>query len=230
MWTAVLSRTIQIDGMAIPSDEFHLSRFVAHDQDRPMRLGIYGGTFDPVHYGHLLAAEQSRERCALDEVWFVPAAVPPHKRGESITPGRQRTEMLELAVAGMPQFRVSRMELERTGPSYTVDTLIELKRDDPSRELFLILGADSVSDFPTWYEPRRIAELATLVVVNRGLTPPELGCLSDLTGPHRPIVVSMPAVDLSATDIRERVRAGRSIRFMTPRAVEAYIQQHRLYA
>ena len=194
-----------------------------------MRLGIYGGTFDPVHYGHLLAAEQCRERCALDELWFMPAAVPPHKRDESISPGQQRAEMLELAVAGMPQFRVSRMELERTGPSYTVDTLAELVRAEPERALFLILGADSVSDFPTWREPRRIAELATLVVVNRGRTPPDLNCLLDLTGGREPIVVSMPAVDLSATDIRRRVHERESIRFMTPRAVEIYIQEHRLY-
>jgi nicotinate-nucleotide adenylyltransferase len=195
-----------------------------------MRLGIYGGTFDPVHYGHLLAAEQCRERCALDELWFVPAAVPPHKQDESITPGRQRAEMLELAVAGMPQFRVSRIELERSGTSYTVDTLAELKQLDPSRVLFLILGADSVSDFPTWREPRRIAELATLLVVNRGRTPPDLNCLSDLIGSRPPVVVPMPAVDLSSTDIRRRVRERQSIRFMAPRAVEVYIQQHQLYA
>lgn len=194
-----------------------------------MRLGIYGGTFDPVHYGHLLAAEQCREQCALDEVWFVPAAVPPHKRDEAITPGKQRAEMLELAVAGMPQFRVIRMELERSGPSYTVDTLAELKQDDRLRELFLILGADSVTDFPTWRAPRRIAELATLVVVNRGRTPPDLNCLSEVKGALEPIVVSMPAIDLSATDIRRRVCERESIRFMTPRAVEVYIQEHRLY-
>jgi nicotinate-nucleotide adenylyltransferase len=194
-----------------------------------MRLGIYGGTFDPVHYGHLLAAERCREQCALDELWFVPAAVPPHKRDDVITPGQQRAEMLELAVAGMPQFRVIRMELERSGPSYTVDTLAELKQAVPARELCLILGADSVADFPTWREPQRIAELATLLVINRGRTPPDLTCLADLTGPRPPIVVSMPAVDLSATDIRRRVRGRQSIRFMTPRAVEVYIQEHQLY-
>ena len=194
-----------------------------------MRLGIYGGSFDPVHYGHLLAAEQCREQCALDELWFVPAAVPPHKRDEALTPGQQRAEMLELAVAGMPHFRVSRIELDRAGPSYTVDTLLALQQNDPSRELFLVLGADSVSDFPTWREPRRIAELATLLVVNRGHTPPDLTCLAELTGPRAPIVVSMPAVDLSATDIRRRIRERRSIRFMTPRAVEVYLGEHELY-
>ena len=197
-----------------------------------MRLGIFGGTFDPVHYGHLLAAEQCREQCRLDEVWFVPAAVPPHKTGVEISPGKARAEMLELAVAGLPQFRVSRMELEREGPSFTVDTLTELRRDDSSWELFLILGADSLADFATWREPRRIAELATIVAVNRGRVTPEVNAAAGQLGREfqaRVQVVEMPAVDLASTDIRRRVREGRSIQFMTPRAVDLYLRQHNLY-
>src|SRR5262245_55855478 len=124
-----------------------------------MRLGIFGGTFDPVHYGHLLAAEQCREQCRLDEVWFVPAAIPPHKTSVGISPGKARAEMLELAVAGLPQFRVSRMELEREGPSYTVDTLAALRQDDPTRELLLILGADSLDDISLWCDTQRLTEV-----------------------------------------------------------------------
>jgi nicotinate-nucleotide adenylyltransferase len=197
-----------------------------------MRLGIYGGTFDPVHYGHLLAAAQCREQCRLDELWFMPAAAPPHKPGAEISPGTARAEMLELAVAGLPEFRVSRMELERDGPSYTVDTLRTLQQPDPARELFLILGADSLADFPTWREPEQIARLARLVVVNRGRTPPDVAAAVRQLGDvfqNRVQVVEMPAVDLAATDLRERVRAGRSIQFMTPRAVEVYLRQHKLY-
>lgn len=197
-----------------------------------MRLGIYGGTFDPVHYGHLLAAAQCREQCRLDELWFMPAAAPPHKPGAEISPGTARAEMLELAVAGLPEFRVSRMELERDGPSYTVDTLRTLQQADPARELYLVLGADSLTDFPTWREPEQIARLARLVVVNRGRTPPDVAAAIERLGSDfrtRVQVVEMPAVDLSATDLRERVRTGRSVAFMTPRAVEVYLRQHNLY-
>jgi nicotinate-nucleotide adenylyltransferase len=194
-----------------------------------MRLGIYGGTFDPVHYGQLLAAEQCREQCRLDQLWFVPAASPPHKQDATITAGERRAEMLELAVAGMPQFAVNRIELQRQGPSYTVDTLAQLQDEDAGRELFLLIGADSVDEFPTWREPQRIAALATLVVINRGRTAPDLTRLAECCGSREPIVVPMPGIDLSATDIRQRVRSGQSIRFMTPRAVEAYLHEHRLY-
>lgn len=198
-----------------------------------MRLGIYGGTFDPVHYGHLLLAEQCREQCRLDEVWFVPANVAPHKTGAETTSGTARAEMLEFAVAGCPRLRVSRRELERPGPSYTVDTLQSLHDEDPRRELFFLIGGDSLTDLPTWREPRRIAQLATIVAVNRGDRPlPDMASLEARLGKEtaaRVCFVQMPGVDLSATDIRRRVREGRGIRYMLPRAVEVYIQEHRLY-
>lgn len=197
-----------------------------------MRLGIFGGTFDPVHYGHLLAAEQCREQCRLDEVWFVPAALPPHKTDAGISPGKARAEMLELAVAGLPQFRVSRIELERDGPSYTVDTLAGLREDDPARELFLILGADSLADFAMWREPRRIAELANILAVNRGRVTPDVTSAAQQLGIEfraRVQIVEMPGVDLTSTDIRRRVREGLSIQFMTPRAVDLYLRLHNLY-
>ncbi|MEX1098528.1 MAG: nicotinate-nucleotide adenylyltransferase [Planctomycetales bacterium] len=198
-----------------------------------MRLGLLGGTFDPVHYGHLLLAEQCREQCALDEVWFLPSGSPPHKSGDGISPGKARAEMLEFAVAGRPEFRVDRMELDREGTTFTVDTLEELHRVDPSRELFFLIGADSLADLPSWRRPDRIAELATIVAVNRGDRPlPDPAALAATLGEplaERIRFVTMPGIDLSATDIRRRVRAGESIRFMTPRAVEAYIREHGLY-
>ncbi len=198
-----------------------------------MRLGLFGGTFDPVHYGHLLLAEQCREQCRLDEVWFIPTGNPPHKQTEGISPGETRAEMLELATAGVPHFVVSRMELAREGKTFTVDTLTELHTEDPNRELFFLIGADSLTDLPTWREPARIVELARIVAVNRGDRPqPDLGRLTDQFGRSVTAgieIVTMPGIDLSATDVRSRVRQGKSIRFMTPRAVEAYIAANKLY-
>jgi nicotinate-nucleotide adenylyltransferase len=200
-----------------------------------MRIGIFGGTFDPVHHGHLILAEQCREQCRLDEVWFVPAAMPPHKLDHSISPAKSRTEMLELAISGNPQFRVSRIELDRSGPSYTVATLDQLRTDEPANEFFLLVGADSLRDLPTWREPRRILELATIVAVNRG---PASVVESDMArktaenlcaDPSRVQWIQMPGIEIAATDIRQRVAAGRTIRYMVPRAVEMYIREHRVY-
>lgn len=198
-----------------------------------MRLGIFGGTFDPVHDGHLVLAEQCREQCRLDEVWFVPAGSPPHKSAIGITSGNHRAEMLELAIAGHEAFRVNRLELARQGPSYTVETLQQLHAEESSRELFFLIGADSLVDLPMWREPRQIADLATLVVVNRGGLPtPDLAPLVPVLGEAaiaRVQVVSIPALDISSRDLRRRVRKGRSVRYLTPRAVECYIATHGLY-
>jgi len=132
-----------------------------------VRLGIFGGTFDPVHFGHLLLAESCREQAALDAVWFLPTAVPPHKRGRELTLVERRVEMLELAIAGHEAFSVSRYEAERGGVNYTADTLAHLRDEDPRRELFFLMGADMLADLPTWHEPDRVCTLATLVVVQR---------------------------------------------------------------
>ena len=198
-----------------------------------MRLGLLGGTFDPVHYGHLLMAEQCREQLSLDEVWFLPAANPPHKTGEIISSGVHRAAMLELATAGMPKFSVNTMEFQRTGPSYTVETLQKLAEEDISRELYFIMGADSLLELSTWREPLRILEQAIVVTFNRGEAPlPQHDELSEMfqnVDPERLVSVTMPGVDFSSTDIRHSVHNGKSIRFMTPRAVEMYIYEHQLY-
>lgn len=198
-----------------------------------MRLGLFGGTFDPVHFGHLILAEQCREQCALDQVWFLPSGNPPHKTVTGVTPGRARAEMLELAVAGQPQFVVNRIELSRTGKSYTYETLEQLHEEDAERELLFLIGGDSLAELPTWRNPERIAELATIVAVNRGDRPlPEMAALRRQFGEKIASSIrqaTMPGIDLSASDIRRRVRRGQSIRFMTPRPVEAYIAEHGLY-
>ena len=197
-----------------------------------MRLGIYGGTFDPIHYGHLLLAERCREELQLDEVWFIPAANPPHKLGRVTTPAKLRAEMVEFAVSGFPEYRVSRMEMERGGPSYTVQTLELIRASDPSREIFLLMGADSIAELVTWKDPARILELSQVVAVNRAGESPDLSSLGDLLKQTDRTVrtVEMPAMGVSASEIRSRVARRSSIRFLTPRPVEMCIRQHKLYA
>ena len=205
---------------------------MTNDQ-RPIRLGIYGGSFDPVHLGHLLLAETCREACDLDRVLFLPCGQSPHKPRGAIASGQQRAEMLEFAVAGDPRFGVCRIELERSGQSFTVETLRQLRVEQPDRELFFLMGADSLADLPLWREPQAILKLATIVAVNRGhRPPPDWSSLESRLGPivrDRVRLVTMPAIDLSATEIRERAHAGCSLRFRVPRAVEEYIRQNGLY-
>lgn len=205
---------------------------MTNDQ-RPIRLGIYGGSFDPIHLGHLLLAETCRETCSLDRVLFLPCGQSPHKPNGAFATGQQRAEMLEFAIAGDPRFGVCRIELERNGPSYTVETLRQLRVEQPDSELFFLMGADSLADLPLWREPQAILELATIIAVNRGhRPPPDLATLERRLGStvrDRVRLVTMPAIDLSATEIRERVRSGRSLRFRVPRAVEEYIRQSEVY-
>ena len=196
-----------------------------------MRLGIYGGTFDPIHYGHLLLAERCREELQLDEVWFIPAGTPPHKQGRVTTPAKARAAMVEFAVSGFPEFKVSRIEMERTGPSYTVQTLEQLRTAAPEREVFLLMGADSIAELVTWKDPARILELSQVVAVNRAGESPDLSSLQSLLEQTGRTVhtVEMPAMGVSASEIRTRVASGKSIRFLTPRPVEMYLRQHKLY-
>ena len=200
-----------------------------------MRFGLYGGSFDPVHYGHLLLAECCREQCRLDAVWFTPAAVPPHKQDRTLSPANDRIEMLKLAIGGHEAFSVYLGEVERGGVSYTVDTLERLHTEHPRDEWFVLMGADSLADLPNWRAPERICQLAIPVVVRRAGSPEvDDQVLSRLMSPERLALarqhrVTMPVIDLSASDLRSRVAAGQSIRYRTPRAVEKYIETHGLY-
>ena len=189
-----------------------------------MRLGVFGGAFDPVHTGHLVLASECRQQLALDAVWLVPSGSPPHKDPGGLADAGTRVEMLELATAGDPGLVVSRIEIDREGVSYTVDTLETIAASDPGCELFLLLGADSVADLANWYQPERICELARIVAVNRGGTTSKTA----VTG-CRVEEVTMPAIDVSSRDIRHRIHQGRSIRHLVPRAVEAYLDEHALY-
>jgi nicotinate-nucleotide adenylyltransferase len=195
-----------------------------------MRLGLFGGTFDPIHLGHLILAESCREACGLDRVWFVVAGAPPHKPGDR-TAASHRLEMARIAVAGHPAFEVSDLETHRPGPHYSVETLDAIRRDRPDDELFFLIGADSLTDLPTWRQPGRIAELATIVVVNRpGIDSFAPAHLPDLGPGTRPIrTIPVPPIGIASHDLRRRVAEGRSIRYQVPRGVEAYIEAQGLY-
>jgi nicotinate-nucleotide adenylyltransferase len=200
-----------------------------------MRIGVFGGTFDPVHLGHLIMAEQCREQARLDQVWFVPAARPPHKSEADITPFERRAEMLSLAIAGQSAFHLNDLEKNRPGPSFTVETLAELTRDHPGNEYSWILGSDSLNDLPLWREPRRILELSGLLIVGRPGHPvwgeEQLRSALKLepAAALRVMVIESPLIDIASRDLRRRAAAGRSLRYLVPRAVECYIEQHKLY-
>lgn len=199
-----------------------------------MRLGIYGGSFDPVHFGHLLMAESFREQFELDQLWLIPAAQPPHKQHRKLAPAKDRLEMLNLATSGHAALSVSTIEIDRDGVSYTVDTLSAVAEENPDAKLFLLIGSESLADLPTWREPKRICELATPAVVHRRGTDVDFDVLAGLVSQERlaqirDCQIDNPMIEISSTDIRERIATGRSIRYRTPRAVEKYIETHGLY-
>jgi nicotinate-nucleotide adenylyltransferase len=187
-----------------------------------VKIGIFGGTFDPPHVGHLIAAQDVLTSLSLDQVLFIPALVPPHKQQRTVAAAGLRLRMIQAATADHERFAVSDVELRRTGPSYTVDTLRELRR--PTDQLFLLLGVDQVREFSTWREPAEVARLASLVMMARGgiEDPPDRGIVQ--------YTVPVTRVDISSTLIRQRVAAGQPIRYMVPAAVEEIIAAERLYS
>ena len=191
-----------------------------------VKLGIFGGTFNPPHVAHLLAAEGVRDHLKLDKILFVPAAMPPHKQKDDVIPAKHRLEMVKLAIKGNPFFELSDIELRRRGPSYTIDTVNEMKRLYPHDEIFFILGIDLLIDFETWKEPGKILEGCTLVAMNRpGF---DLGVV-DKKLLSRVELVNVPSVDISSTNIRRRVKSGRSIRYLVTAEVEDYIRCNSIY-
>lgn len=197
-------------------------------------LGVFGGTFDPIHVAHLAVAEGARDDLGLRGVLFVPAAHPPHKADRRVSPAADRLAMVRAAIAGNDAFAISTIELERAGPSYTVDTLRELTTyEEPGGRLALILSAESFADFPTWREPAAILEMATLVVVPRDGYPDAdpaalVAAIPGVSDP-RIVVLDGPRMQLSASALRARAGAGRSLRYLVPNAVAAYIGDHALY-
>jgi nicotinate-nucleotide adenylyltransferase len=185
-------------------------------------IGLLGGSFDPVHHGHLIVGQVAREILGLDALRFVPARQQPFKAGRHGASAEHRAEMLELALAQSPGMTVERAELGRTGPSYTVDTLRELREREPDIALTLLLGADAAGELEAWHRAREIPGLARIVVFARpGSAVPRSSLISD--------VIEVPAIEISATEIRRRVREGRPIRYWVPDPVAEYISRHRLY-
>jgi len=198
-----------------------------------VNIGVIGGTFDPIHNGHLIVAEEARTRLALAEVLFVPAGQPWLKADSRISVAEHRLEMVRLAVTDRPYFKLSPVDIERSGPSYTVDTIAELQSQlGVEAELFFILGWDSLAELPQWREPSRLISLCRLVAVPRpGYPPPDLKSLEVTTTgiSQRVILLDKPGVDISATVVRQRVAPGLSIRHLVPEVVNRYIKQHKLY-
>ncbi len=209
------------------------------------RTAVFGGSFNPIHLGHLLMADEMLERLKLNRVLFVPAAAPPHKPPASLAPAAARSEMVRLAVVGHPRFEVSDIELHRAGPSFTVDTLEALQRGGD--ELFLLVGSETFLDLLSWRSPRRVVELARLVVVPRtgSAFDPESAAAQKVlrevgaatfAGPGEPVpsravlVVHATSLPISSSDLRERARLGRSLAYRAPAPVIDYIHRHRLYA
>jgi nicotinate-nucleotide adenylyltransferase len=191
-----------------------------------MKIGILGGTFDPIHIGHLIIAEEARWQCELDAVLFVVTSHPPHKK-EPEAGVEDRFRMVELATEGEPAFRPSRIEIERGGDSYTAETLKELLRLYPGASLHLIVGADSVIDFSDWKNPDAVIEMADVVVASRpGFDPSQME--PRLRG--RTHILHSPAVEISSTMIRKRLHDGKPVRFLVPESVERYIRERRLYS
>jgi nicotinate-nucleotide adenylyltransferase len=196
------------------------------------RLGLLGGTFDPPHYGHLLAAQEVAWRLHLECVLFLPARQNPLKQSAPSSEAEDRCAMVVLAIAGNPLFKLSRLDIDRPPPSYTVDLLQNLQALDQRTELFFVVGADILPELPKWRAPDEVLRLARLVVVNRpGSPPPNLDDLeAALPGAReRADIVRIPGVDISARDLRARVEANQPIRYLTPPAVEAYILEKKLY-
>lgn len=208
----------------------------SHESNVTRRVGILGGTFDPIHYGHLVIAEEVRAALQLAEVIFVPAGDPPHKQGEIITAARHRLAMLELALASNPRFSISLVDMDRPGPSYTVETLRLLGAQwGEATDVYFIIGWDSLEDFPTWHDPGGILEqLTCLVAVQRPGYREEPSYREQLEQrvpgiAGKLLAVPAPQLEISATDLRLRVAAGRPIKYQLPETVERYIYEHDLY-
>ena len=200
------------------------------------KIGIFGGSFDPIHMGHLILAEAARSDKGLDSVIFVPANLPPHKPGRSLAPAQDRLKMVELALAGNDHFVASSIELSRRGPSYTLTTVRQLKQElGCESRLYLILGADSIHEITQWWHPEELLQEVEIIALKRPGYPLEhLAELEERFGSAQvrsisQSVVDAPLLDVSSTDIRSRIRSGKTVRYLVPEPVRLYILEHQLY-
>lgn len=188
-------------------------------------IGIIGGTFNPIHYGHLLAAEEARQKFNLKEIIFVPCAKPPHKDHKDIISAKDRYEMICLAIASNKYFKVSDIEIKRQGISYSQDTIIELKKIYKDAQLFFITGADTIAELDSWRNISELLQLCHFIAVNR----PNYKLKIKKEYLNFIHILEVPGVNISSTEIRERIRQGKSIKYLVPEEVENYIYKHKLY-
>lgn len=197
------------------------------------RIGVLGGTFDPVHLGHLILAEEARDQLDLSAVYFVPAGDPPHKQGRRLAPAEDRLRMIEIAVAGNDAFRASRADVDRPGPHYTLDMVQVVQAQLPRcSELYFLMGYDSLAEFPTWHRARELLAACHLVALTRHDVPLDWNYLeSHLPGiRERVTLLDMPELEIASHQIQARIRARRTIRYLVPDGVCIYIADHHLYA
>jgi nicotinate-nucleotide adenylyltransferase len=196
-----------------------------------MRLGIFGGTFDPIHHGHLIVADELRYRLELDRVLFLPAGRPPHKTDQDITANEHRVNMLQTAIAGDPYFDISFVDIERDGLSYTADSMREHQERYPEAEITFLMGQDSFRDLPYWYRPGELARLVKLGIALRpGIvvdTENIVHRVPELEGRFE--IVTVPLIQIASSEIRRRVRENEPIRYQVPPSIDSYIHQHGLY-
>ncbi len=195
------------------------------------RVGIMGGTFDPIHYGHLLMGEEARQAFALDQVIFVPNGRPAHKKPYLVSRPEDRYAMTLLATASNPHFACSRLEIDRPGPSYTIDTLRHFRQERPELDaLYFITGADAIMEILTWHESEKLVEECLFIAVTRpGFVLERLSEIVDTDFLRRVSFLPIPGLEISSTDIRRRIRSGRSIKYLTPEPVEEYVKRQGLY-
>lgn len=187
------------------------------------KIGIMGGTFDPPHFGHLLIAERAREACQLDEVWFMPTKTPPHKTGSNLCNDEQRIEMVKLAIETNPNYKLSLAEFERIGPSYTIDTIKQLKADYPEADFYFIIGGDMIEYLPKWKDIDELLTLITFVGVKRP------GHNWTFIYSDKVEIIDAPQLEISSSEIRERSQKQRSIRYLLPEAVIEFIKEQGIY-
>ncbi len=201
-------------------------------RDAVLRVGVLGGSFDPPHIGHLILAEEARDQLGLDKVLFAPAGQQPLKQGQKVTAAEDRVRMTELAIADNPSFELSRGDVDRPGPHYTVDLIAIIAAQLPLHaEVYFLMGFDSLRDLPKWREPEKLIRIAQLVALTRPDVPIDWDALeSALPGVRERVrLLDMPELEIASRDLRERVRTGRSIRYMVTDAVRAYIEEKSLY-
>ena len=200
-----------------------------------VRIGLFGGSFDPIHFGHLIAARAIKEQLNLAEVLFLPSKRPPHKEGKELTPAHHRAALVRLAIEGEAGFSFDDFDLIREGPCYTIDAVIHFRKQLAPAEIFWFIGADSLMELPTWHRAPELMKMCAIVTAARpGQDKVDWDKLKDSLGVEsaemlRKGYLETPMIDISSTDIRRRVAAGRSIRFLAPEAVRQYIESHNLY-